>query len=378
MRHITLMLLLTSLLLSAPNENEDSLFTDPEDGAFDASNYLSQAYGFLPVPTIITEPAVGFGAAVGLLYLHDNFEGKESSSGRNVPPSISGIIVAATENGTKAGGGFHIGHWKEDTIRTATVLLRYDVNIDLYTTNGTKLGMNGDGEYFYQSAKFRIMESNLFLGADYTYAKMTTRFGDNDDSLLPLNSENTTASASIIADYDSRDNTFSPNEGFLLNAQTSFFRKELGSDENFERYRVQGLFYNKIYDDLFLDLKVNFEGVSDDDTPFYMYPFVNLRGIPMMRYQGEKTMSNELQLRWNFKPRWSALVFGGIGKAYGQDPFNPFIDNSFSQAQNRYTKGLGFRYLIAKKYGLRMGIDIASSQEDEAIYLQFGTAWAGL
>ena len=123
---------------------------------------------------------------------------------------------------------------------------------------------------------------------------------------------------------------------------------------------------------------MSYEGVSEDKTPFYMYPYINQRGIPAMRYQAENTLSNELQLRWQFKPRWSALVFGGIGKAYGTDPFNPLIDTSFSDAPNRYTKGVGFRYLIAKKYGLRMGVDIASSQEDEAIYIQFGTAWAGI
>jgi len=54
------------------------------------------------------------------------------------------------------------------------------------------------------------------------------------------------------------------------------------------------------------------------------------------------------------------------------------INTSFSDADNRYSKGMGFRYLIAKKYGLRMGIDIAKSQDDEAVYLQFGTAWVGL
>ena len=80
-------------------------------------------------------------------------------TGRNIPPSISGVILAGTENGTRAAGGFHMGHWKEDTIRTTTLALKYDVNMDIYTQNGPSLGMNGDGNYFYQSVKFRILES---------------------------------------------------------------------------------------------------------------------------------------------------------------------------------------------------------------------------
>jgi len=37
-------------------------FTDPADGMFDVSDWLAEKKGFFPVPMIITEPAVGYGA----------------------------------------------------------------------------------------------------------------------------------------------------------------------------------------------------------------------------------------------------------------------------------------------------------------------------
>ena len=40
---------------------ERGIFTDPEDGAFDASEWLLDRRGLLPVPIIITEPAIGYG-----------------------------------------------------------------------------------------------------------------------------------------------------------------------------------------------------------------------------------------------------------------------------------------------------------------------------
>jgi len=40
---------------------EDRGLVDPEDGMLDASDYLSSAHGFLPVPVFITEPAIGTG-----------------------------------------------------------------------------------------------------------------------------------------------------------------------------------------------------------------------------------------------------------------------------------------------------------------------------
>ncbi|VEB72634.1 Uncharacterised protein [Raoultella ornithinolytica] len=46
--------------LSLPAVGAD-LF-DPEDGMLDMSRYLQDnQYGFLPVPVVITEPAVGYG-----------------------------------------------------------------------------------------------------------------------------------------------------------------------------------------------------------------------------------------------------------------------------------------------------------------------------
>ena len=43
---------------------------DPEDGMLDASDYLASASGFLPIPIIITEPAVGFGLGAAVAYFH--------------------------------------------------------------------------------------------------------------------------------------------------------------------------------------------------------------------------------------------------------------------------------------------------------------------
>lgn len=40
-------------------------FVDPQDGHFDMGAFLAGRHGFLPVPLIITEPAVGYGGGVG-------------------------------------------------------------------------------------------------------------------------------------------------------------------------------------------------------------------------------------------------------------------------------------------------------------------------
>jgi hypothetical protein len=34
------------------------------------------------------------------------------------------------------------------------------------------------------------------------------------------------------------------------------------------------------------------------DTPFYLQPFIMMRGVPVMRYQGEAMAQLEAEIRW--------------------------------------------------------------------------------
>src|SRR4051812_20337949 len=62
----------------APEQNADvaaeaqttgSRFRDPEDGKLDLSRFLAQPRAFLPVPLIVTEPAVGYGAGLAGMFV---------------------------------------------------------------------------------------------------------------------------------------------------------------------------------------------------------------------------------------------------------------------------------------------------------------------
>ena len=68
-------------------------------------------------------------------------------------------------------------------------------------------------------------------------------------------------------------------------------------------------------------------------------------------------------------PRWSVLGFTGVGFA-GSDGLDD-LDDEGPQG----VVGAGVRYLIARKYGLHAGVDVAQGPEDTVVYLQFGQAW---
>ena len=80
-------------------------FIDPEDGYFDGSEFLQNyKYGVMPVPIVITEPAVGAGGGLAAVYFHDPdpaWKGELfDAEGRQHPSSISAAAAAATSNGS--------------------------------------------------------------------------------------------------------------------------------------------------------------------------------------------------------------------------------------------------------------------------------------
>ena len=63
------------------------------------------------------------------------------------------------------------------------------------------------------------------------------------------------------------------------------------------------------------------------------------------------------------------MAFGGAGTTRtSRDAFGDVT-------QNVGSGGVGFRYELARKFGLHAGIDVAHSPGTTAVYFQVGNAW---
>ena len=94
-----------------------------------------------------------------------------------------------------------------------------------------------------------------------------------------------------------------------------------------------------------------------------------MRGVPTARYQGNADLLTELEMRWDFYRRWSVMLFGGTGKAFDEW-------SEISDAKWVNSIGTGFRYLVAQKFKLRVGVDIAKGPDNTfAYYIIFGNSW---
>lgn len=90
---------------------------DPQDGKLDMSDYLASAHGFLPIPIVITEPAIGYGLGLAVAYFHKPTKVDPALHEKMAPPSVTVGFGAKTENGTYMLAAAHRGIWKKDRIR---------------------------------------------------------------------------------------------------------------------------------------------------------------------------------------------------------------------------------------------------------------------
>ena len=352
-----------------------ALVTDPEDGRFDMSNWLLRHQGFLPVPMIITEPAVGYGGGLGVIFFHPN-EG-QGVDGKPMPPSVSALFGMGTENGTWAGGAAHVGFWRQNTIRTTSALIVPSVNIDFFGGGDLPEIPGGiayqlQGWMAVQNALFRVSASNWWVGAQFIYLDAETSLRDPPDpagaQLAGLEGNVRNLAAGAMLQYDSRNNIFSPTTGW---AGTLRLREHWGEFNDSFKYTAMDAdskYYFKAGEDWYFGWRVK-GAFSGDETPFYALPFIGMRGIPLARYQGEQVMSTEIEARYAIDSRWSVLGFGGVGRAASSE-------EKLSKATDRWAGGAGFRYLIARQMGFQTGLDVARGPEEWAFYIQMGSSWA--
>lgn len=363
---------------------------DPGDGMLDASRYLSEVpMGFLPVPTIISEPAVGYGLGIGALFFHESEEqrNQRTDAGVLLPENISVAGLGATENGTWVAALGHMGFWREDSLRYRGLVAYGSVFLEFYSLPGVgelprPVELKMDGPFVFQDLKWRIPGSSVFVGARQLYGSIETRLASSDETALltpqaseyavdAFNNSTTTSGIGALVEFDSRDNPFNPQTGYYYFVNYTVFDGSIGSDVDYQSFEFTGLNYWPLGDRFNFGLRLEVDGVNSDEEarlPPYVPPYIKLRGVPASRYQGNRVAVAEIQLDYRIDERWKVGVFTGTGRA--ADSFSALSD---AEAINSY--GAGFRYLIARRYGFAMGLDVARSKVDTAVYIQAGSNW---
>lgn len=349
----------------APAKPSKWHFFDEEDGYLDFSNFLA-AGGFIPVPIVITEPAVDDGLGVAAVFL-------SVESPRKVTRNVLGAMK--TGNGSNGVGFARSGNAFDGRLDYRIAVGHGKITLNAYTAFAPNQGIEYTNDYDYGiigAAFWRLPDDRFSVGPLIDVRKLESQLdipGLPDDFVHDYSHTLQTAALGLGLHYDSRNNPLTPTNGTNAYVEGKFNREAFGGDRDFENYDAHIYAFRKLSPTLHVGGKVEFNAIRGD-FPGYFAPAINLRGVQAQQYEGMNVVSSEVELTWQANKRWSLLAFGGVGSSDAGDR------RYFKDSGGVWAGGVGFRYKLARKLGLDAGLDLAYGPDGATVYIQFGHAWA--
>lgn len=326
----------------------------------------SSSFLFIPYP--ITEPAIGNGLLAGPVWLR---EGPEDDSGPEKPQAF-GAGALWTDGGSRGVIAFDYRAWAGTGWRTTAVAARIDLDLTYsglspaqdesrgFTLHTKGAGIEGDK---------RLGESPNSLILRAISATAEAQFDASLPSELSRSAERATiTSIGVGWSRDTRDSVFTPSQGNVLSAGLTTYPEALGASFDAQSLTLQWITYQSGLGKgtLGVNSKMDF---SFGSPPFYLRPYISLRGVPALRYPGEQVASIETEYRLPVNSRWDLLAFGGVGTARADI-------SGITGRKSVSAAGVGVRFKVQKLFGLTFGLDFAQGPEGEVTYIQIGNAWS--
>jgi len=346
---------------------EDSLDERVEDAQ--KAEAVAPAKGnWVPVPIPVSNPTVGTGLQAVLLYLHPKQAGEENS-----PNKTSGLIGMYTNTDSLFVGMFHDNNWYKDRLRLTGFIGFGDLNLQYYGIGDNPYLSDNPIAYefkmliFTPKIQMRIPATeHWFGGFQYLYIDSDSLFKTSRlNPMLPdLPVEIRSAGMGLLTTFDSRDDNYYPTRGQWFEAKWTNYGKSWGGDYQYNKFRTFLNHYHPLADQVVLALRAKAD-LSSGDTPFFDLPYLDMRGFAQGRYKDNHTFSVHTEGRYKFLPRWGVIAFVEAG--WFGDDFEELISS-----ETIVSVGGGFRWQVTQNKKMHLGVDVAFSTDDQAIYVQVG------
>ena len=206
-----------------------------------------------------------------------------------------------------------------------------------------------------------LFKNKIFLGVTYEFMQMSgkTDLAELPDSIFdPADFNKKSGNIGLYGEWDNRNTIFTPDRGFQVKLSINMARSWTASDFDFERLGLVTNIFIQPVKRWVCGFRIDSKVISDK-APFYLYPYLYMRGIPAMRYQGNAIVSFDTEQRVDITPRWSILVFAGTGKTFSNSEY-------LNDSTWHWAGGTGFRYLLSRLFKLRAGVDFAYGSDQFA------------
>jgi Omp85 superfamily domain len=328
-----------------------------------------------PVPFI--NPLLGLGLAGGVAYIYH-----PPDADKALPPWMTGVGMFYSENKS---WGVVLGHrmnLRQDTWRILGLLGYGEINYDFYGI-GDEAGKNDQAVSLAQTAKGGTVEGlirmreHFYGGLNYTGSQVTTRITDTglppwiNDIITGGQLKSTLSTPALRLQWDSRDDTFLPAAGWLIDGELAVSDEAFGSDFNYQALTLTVKHYWRLSERQTM-AAYGYGRFAFGDIPFFSLSMIgakgNLRGYAVGRYQDNMAMTGQVEYRWQAWRKFGMVAFAGVG-AVAPDL------NGFTSATALPSFGGGLRYQLTDQNKVNFRLDVAWGRDDVLYYLSVGEAF---
>jgi hypothetical protein len=340
---------------------------DAEDGVVPVATSPSRQFLIVPIP--ISNPTLGSGLVLAGLYFFPQTE----QQARAQPASSVQAFGLYTDNHSHAFGAQLKTYSDEDRWRFSALAANGTFNLDFFGS-GTQaadadisVGWKIEGTAAQTKLAYRIAD-NWFAGGLVRYVNVDETFEVSAGPVVvPFEPDVTVTGGSVTVDRDTRDNSFNPYRGSILELEAGRNWRGGSRSGTYDKYTARYRWYATVLPQTVLALEAR-ACRTTDEAPLFDFCFLHLRGSPITRYIDLASASTQAEIRAHVIGRLGVVAFAGVGAvARSLGDIN---------SDDRVTSfGAGLRYMALQSQRINLRVDFARSNGSSAVYVSVGEAF---
>jgi hypothetical protein len=356
--------LLVILLLQGDVSAQEKVLSEPDTVVGAASS------GFYPLPILYYTPETDIAGGAAVMYLYKNVSSRRAST---VTADV--IYTGKRQFIVEASGDQYFG---------GEYRLLSDLSGRKYPNKFFGIGNDtpDSGEETYtarafnlQAVLYKSIAANINVGPGLVL-ETTSIVEPTEDGLIaagavPGSKGGTSVGIGIVANRDTRDNTFAAESGSLCEVTIVLYRRAFGSDYSYNDVRVDV----RNFISVFSHHVIAFQGVAesiDGTAPFQHYAEIGgqnlMRGYFEGRYRDKNSLAFQAEYRLPVWWRIGAVAFAGaaqVANRIGGFAFNRFW----------LSGGAGLRFAWSPEERVNIRLDYGVGSGSSGMYITLSEAF---
>ncbi len=236
-------------------------------------------------------------------------------------------------------------------------------------------------QFYVYPQLLRKVYKKLFAGISYEIQNVfTVEYGKDlppgnslfDTQMISGRNGSLISGIGLVALWDTRNSTFSPDKGFYFSYTFNDFHPRVGSNFSYTNHFIDVRKYFRVGKEQVLAFQL-INNFNDGDVPIRSLANIGsssmLRGYYDGRYTDKNLFGIQTEYRFPIKGRFGMVAFAAVGRVGAS------VTDVYSFQHMKPSFGTGLRYAIDKKEKLNLRLDFGVGNNSNGFYFNLTEAF---